>query len=66
MRDSKGKPFSSKFAGDAEGLAVQGGVALVSFETDPRVLAYDVEHVALLRGVSRLAGTWAMRSRART
>lgn len=42
MRDSKGKPFSTKSAGDAEGLAVQGDVALVSFETDPRVLAYDI------------------------
>jgi|JI10StandDraft_1071094.scaffolds.fasta_scaffold03021_15 hypothetical protein len=42
MRDSKGKPFSSKFAGDAEGLAVQGDLALVSFETDPRVLAYNI------------------------
>ena len=42
MRDSKGKPFASKFAGDAEGLAVHGDLALVSFETDPRVLAYDI------------------------
>ncbi|MFT3725958.1 MAG: esterase-like activity of phytase family protein [Hyphomonadaceae bacterium] len=42
MKDVKGKPFPSKGEGDAEGLAVTDGLALVSFEGNNRVLAYDV------------------------
>lgn len=42
MRDGAGKVFPTKSAGDAEGLALQDGLALVSFEGVPRVLAYDI------------------------
>lgn len=42
MRDTNGKPFPTKIAGDAEGLAIYNGLAIVSFEGDPRVMAYDV------------------------
>ncbi len=42
MRDGAGKPFPTKVAGDAEGLAIYNGLAIVSFEGDPRVMAYDV------------------------
>lgn len=42
MNDARGKPFASKSAGDSEGLAVLGDLALVSFEGNARVLAYDV------------------------
>lgn len=42
IRDTNGKPFPTKVAGDAEGLAIYNGVALVSFEGDARVMAYDV------------------------
>lgn len=43
MRDATGAVFSKKSAADAEGLAVTKGVALVSFEVDHRVLAYDLD-----------------------
>jgi hypothetical protein len=42
MRDGAGKVFSTKGAGDAEGLALQDGLALVSFEGVHRALAYDI------------------------
>jgi hypothetical protein len=42
MRDAKGEPLRGKAEGDAEGLAINGGTALVSYERDHRVLAYDV------------------------
>jgi hypothetical protein len=42
MLDDKGEAFASKSAGDAEGLALNGDVALVSFEGEHRVLAYDI------------------------
>ncbi len=42
MTDPGGEPFASKSAGDSEGLAVFGELALVSFEGNDRVLAYDV------------------------
>jgi hypothetical protein len=42
MRDVSGKTFGNKFDGDSEGLAVNGGMALVSFERNHRVLAYDL------------------------
>lgn len=42
MTDAGGAPFANKAAGDAEGLAMLGGLALVSFEGNPRVLAFDV------------------------
>lgn len=42
LRDRKGKTYPTKSAADAEGLAVNDGLALVSFERDSRVLAYDI------------------------
>lgn len=42
MTDDKGVSIGGKGKGDAEGLAVLNGVALVSFEGDHRVLAYDL------------------------
>jgi hypothetical protein len=42
MRDASGDALQGKVAADAEGLAVEGGVALVSFEGDHRVLAFDL------------------------
>ena len=42
MRDAAGATLSGKADGDSEGLAVNGGMALVSFERNHRVLAYDV------------------------
>jgi hypothetical protein len=60
MRDRKGKPFPTKIAADAEGLAVRDGLALVSFESDPRVLAYDIGACgAAARGI---ALGWSMDS----
>jgi hypothetical protein len=53
MNDAAGKPFPTKRAGDAEGLAVIGDMALASFEGDSRVLAYDVGKCgAAARGVA--------------
>lgn len=46
IRDANGKPFPTKAAGDAEGLAVYDGLALVSFEGNARVMAYDVTRCA--------------------
>ena len=42
IRDSTGKPFATKSAVDAEGLALYDGLALVAFEGNARVMAYDV------------------------
>jgi hypothetical protein len=42
LLDAKGREFSGKSSRDAEGLAIYKGLALVSFESNPRVLAYDV------------------------
>jgi hypothetical protein len=42
MRDTNGKPFPTKVAGDAEDVALFNGLALVSFEGDARVMTYDV------------------------
>lgn len=42
MLDGEGRSFTSKSEADAEGLAFAQGVALVSFERDHRVLAYDL------------------------
>lgn len=44
LLDANGDPLAGKRAGDAEGLALTGdGLALVSFERDHRILAYDLE-----------------------
>jgi hypothetical protein len=42
MRDEAGEFLRAKSEGDAEGLAVNEGIAFVSFERDHRVLAYDL------------------------
>lgn len=42
MRDAKGVSLRGKSDADAEGLALNGGVALVSFEGNHRILAYDL------------------------
>jgi hypothetical protein len=42
LKDAGGATLRGKADGDAEGLAVNDGLALVSFERNHRVLAYDV------------------------
>jgi hypothetical protein len=42
MRDAGGQPMAGIAGDGAEGLAVNGGMALVSFEGNHRVLAFDV------------------------
>lgn len=42
MHDAHGKLLEDKREADSEGLAINGGMALVSFERDHRVLAYDL------------------------
>ncbi len=42
MRDESGGLLRAKSEGDAEGLAVNDGLALVSFERNHRVLAFDL------------------------
>jgi len=43
MRGDDGQPLSGKRDSDSEGLVFENGLALVSFERDHRVLAYDLE-----------------------
>ncbi|MEO0607473.1 MAG: esterase-like activity of phytase family protein [Pseudomonadota bacterium] len=43
MRDAEGTVFKSKLAADAEGLSLRDGVALVSFERQHRIEAYNLE-----------------------
>ncbi|HEY7798432.1 MAG TPA: esterase-like activity of phytase family protein, partial [Hyphomonadaceae bacterium] len=42
MRDAAGALLANAADGDAEGLAVKGGMALVSFEFNHRILAFDL------------------------
>jgi hypothetical protein len=42
MRDQNGESLSAKSEGDAEGLAFSDGLALVSYERNHRVLAFDL------------------------
>lgn len=42
MRGADGRSIRGKTQGDAEGLAIMDGMALVSFEGDNRVLAFDL------------------------
>jgi len=42
MRDETGKLLSGKNAADSEGLELVDGLALVSFERDHRILAFDL------------------------
>ncbi len=46
MRDAGGQPMAGIAGDGAEGLAVNGGMALVSFEGNHRVLAFDVGRCA--------------------
>ncbi len=43
LRDSNGEAFDAKIDSDAEGLDFRDGLALVSFEHDHRISAYDLE-----------------------
>lgn len=48
----EGRPLTGKSEGDSEGLAYQDGLALVSFERDHRVLAFNIKECgAAARGV---------------
>lgn len=52
MRDGSGVLLSGKADGDAEGLAINVGLALVSFERNHRLLAFDIDACgAAARGV---------------
>ncbi len=42
MQDEQGSVLRGKAEGDAEGLAFHDGIALVSFERDHRILAFDI------------------------
>jgi hypothetical protein len=42
MKGGDGRPLQGKTNGDSEGLALNGGMALVSFERNHRVLAFDI------------------------
>ncbi len=57
MRDSTGEPLRGKADGDAEGLAFNQGMALVAFERNHRVLAFDLSGCgAGVRGVPIASG----------
>jgi hypothetical protein len=57
LQDDKGGAFPTKSAGDAEGLALNGDVALVSLEGEHRVLAYDIGKCgAAARGATVASG----------
>jgi hypothetical protein len=59
MHDAKGRALRGKANGDAEGLAVVGGTALVSFEGNHRVLAFDIgECGAVARGAPIVTGRY--------
>lgn len=60
LLDVDGKPLKGKAGGDAEGLALNGDVALVSFERDHRILAYDLGKCgAAARGAPIVFGGYA-------
>ena len=43
MRGENGQPLTGKLKADAEGVAVANGLALVSFERDHRISAFDIK-----------------------
>ncbi|MFC7291307.1 esterase-like activity of phytase family protein [Hirschia litorea] len=43
MRDANGNPYDNKADADSEGLAVDNGLAFVSFEREHRIEAFDLE-----------------------
>jgi len=55
MRSADGDFLSGKRAGDAEGLAFQDGLALVSFERDHRIEAFDLEGCGAAARAARVA-----------
>lgn len=60
MLDAKGTALRGKAEGDAEGLALQGDVALVSYERNHRVLAFDIGKCgAAARGAPVASGSSA-------
>lgn len=44
MRDGNGRTLRGKTGADSEGLALADGLALVSFERENRVMAYDLDN----------------------
>lgn len=59
MKNERGEAISGKADGDAEGLAVNGGMALVSYERNDRVLAFDVGRCgAAARGAPIVTGAY--------
>lgn len=57
MLDAGGEPLRGKADGDAEGLAVTEGMALVSFERNHRILAFDLRRCgAAARGAAVVTG----------
>ncbi len=57
MHDARGSDLRGKADGDAEGVAVTDGVALVSFERNHRVLAFDLAACgAAARGAPIVSG----------
>lgn len=60
IRDNAGKLFATKVAGDAEDIAMLDGLALIAFEGDARVMAYDVTRCGQSARAASLG--WTMRS----
>ena len=56
MLGRDGKQLSGKTQGDAEGLAVLDGLALVSFERDHRIEAFDLAECGADARAARVAG----------
>lgn len=54
MRDADGAVFKSKLAADAEGLSVRDGVALVSFERDHRIEAFNLDRCGAAARAARV------------
>ncbi len=54
MRGANGKFFAGKKAADSEGLAVRDGLALVSFEHDHRIEAFDLEGCGVAARAARV------------
>lgn len=60
LLDAEGNALKGKAGGDAEGLALNGDVALVSFERNHRVLAYDLGNCgAAARGAPIAFGAYS-------
>jgi hypothetical protein len=55
MLGPDGKQLADKTEGDAEGLAVRDGIALVSFERDHRIEAFDLQDCGASARAARVA-----------